>query len=159
MTISWRMARLSDADFILDLRNEPVSRKYSRQEKEIPQEEHYFWFRSRLLNLDREPIYIFSEAGLDFGYSRLDEINALEGQFEISLVVDLKMQGRGFGANLIDLTISTAAKQMTILKIIAFVNFENLPSLRVFQKTGFFEESRTNDFVKLSKTISEQLAN
>jgi len=132
--VELRMAELIDARRIYEWRNDPGVRKYSHDTAEIDYSQHQIWFEN-VLKDDRRPILIGCMKDEEIGVVRFDMNNE---EAEVSVYLAPKMQGRGYGAALIDAAehwLSINCPE--VKKIIAEVLPENRASKKLFEVCGY----------------------
>ena len=143
MNLTVRNLAFEDADLILGWRNSLEVRKVSRNSSQITAREHYSWVKSWLEPENRGYFWIYSESNNDIGYVRFD---ALDDPilFEISILIDGRMRGRGLGKMILEDSINRFAIKNEGKLLRAVVHASNLPSLRLFSLSGF-DEVRCSD--------------
>lgn len=129
--IALRPATLSDAAFLLALRNDPAVRALSRTSHLIDATEHQRWFATRLAD-PATRLYVAEHDGGAVGQGRLDRIRM--DTYELSLTVVPHMRGRGFGTAIIGALLAKLAVHETA---VAIVKMKNAASLRAFFANGF----------------------
>lgn len=122
-----RLARASDAAFLLRVRNDPTTRQASRTRREITLKEHEAWFAK---TTDR--IFIAEVEDVAVGTVRLTRHT---GWLEINLAVAPEHRGKGYATQMIQL----GAKEAWA-PVVAYVRAENDRSLKAFKRAGFVEE-------------------
>lgn len=132
-----RPATKSDIDFVYKLQCEPQTRKFARTPEIPAYDEHVAWMK-RKLNDERVKFYII-ECEIPCGVLRLDPIQHSGADFEISIFMTEKSQGKGIA--------SAAIKRAMMLnndvKMLATVLAENTASHLLFQRLGFTKISNS----------------
>lgn len=120
-----RPMTMDDADFMLELKNYPETRKNAiASQDEIKKEDHYKWLPE---NLKYFSIIYKEETGI---VTLVDDIGAIRIQDnEISIWIDREHWGKGIASTILS---QVATPGMTA-KIVA----ENIGSMNAFIKAGF----------------------
>lgn len=155
MILDQRTALPSDKDILLLWRNDPLVRRFTTKPHEITEAEHANWFIARLNKANTEPIFLFSDSETLIGMSRLDFMPESFGKFEISILVDPKKHGRGYGSRILSLTCLNFQKSNPLSMIIAKIHKNNLASLHIFKKEGFQIINKSGDFLTLERTSNQ----
>ena len=154
MNIEFRLARDSDIEVLFGLRNEINTRKSSLNSNYFTFDEHVIWFKSRIRNLDSEPILIFLLGGEIIGTTRLDSINYLnQSAHKISITLRTDFRGKGFGTQILSETCLYAQNTLPSKILIAFVKKENTESISIFHKYGFEIVKTKNQLVEFRKIL------
>lgn len=140
MSLWLDLADLTDAEYLLALRNDPVTRAMSRTTTEIPKAVHLQWLVD-VLRSTKHRLYVVKNDDAPVGSCRLD-FNAFD--VELSLTVDPAWRGKGFGRQIIQLLVESARKRST-LPLTAEILVTNLPSLLSFLREGFIPQDILND--------------
>lgn len=141
-----RPATELDSAMIFAWRNDPATRAVSVTTEEITWSDHQKWFATVLADPDRH-LLVAQVAGQQVGVVRFDRVG--EQNWEISLNLAPEARGRGRGV------VSIKAGHRWLLnyeepaEILAKVRASNEASLRVFDKAGYVEVSRVDDWVHL----------
>ena len=78
------------------------------------------------------------------GMTRVD-FNKTTKELEISILVAPAFRSMGLGKKLLDSTIGYVSENLDVCRVIARINKNNLPSLKMFSKYGF-TEFHSDDF-------------
>lgn len=141
-SISLRRAHSADVQILYELRNEKIARAMSLQTDPIDYHRHQIWFEDTLNNSSVN-IFIAEFAEGPVGYSRLSMFDSCEA--EISIATDYKYRGKGFGGQILSLTISEVnSLELGIKKLVAVIKKENLRSIRLFEKFGFKQSEQSD---------------
>lgn len=145
-----RMADESDCLDILSWRNNKISSKMSANTKMISLDSHKSWF-FQVLNDNNTVMYIGQYDNQKVGVCRF-EFNKLQLVSEVSINMNPKLRGKGYGKLFLK---SSIAKYIKDHKndIIAKVRFENLPSIKIFTYTGFKVTKEKDNMVYFKKSI------
>ncbi len=128
MTIILRKMRMSDADFMLDLKNLPETRQYAiLSDKEIKKEDHMKW-------LPKNIKYFQVIEGIDEnGKHRLGAVRVQDN--EVSVWVSREHRGKQVAQRVLH--------QISDIGMTAKIVAQNIPSMRAFIGAGF----RPTEFV------------
>jgi RimJ/RimL family protein N-acetyltransferase len=151
MKITQRTATLEDAAQILDWRNNPRARRFSLNTTPISSDEHVRWFSARLKRVILEPFFIFEIEGCLVGMSRLDILPELSFKHEISILVDPEHQGKGIGAQILEMTCCSYTRTNPNGSIVAKVHKNNTISQNLFKRAGFDLLTSSGDFFEYEK--------
>lgn len=137
-----RKVKLSDAEFLFDLRNDFVTRKNSFSQKKIKIEDHLNWLK-KVLASNRKIFYIIiDKKRRSVGQVRFD---VLKNTAEISVSIKNKFRKKGFGKEAVGYSsLYFLDKFNNFKKIIARIKKDNIPSIKVFKKAGysFFKKNK-----------------
>ena len=129
-----RPVRESDCQLLFAWANDPATRSASFHSAPIPWQDHRQWFSERL----RDPqsvIYIGeTRTGEPVGEVRF-HLNVERAT--LSVVVDQKFRGAGWGRELIAFAIRSLARTRPVRQVDAFVKAGNAASIGLFESTGF----------------------
>ena len=131
MSLYLRQANISDAEQILEWRNDPVTRANSFNGDPIDLETHLKWFERKLSD-DRCRMYVLTDGNKDLGFIRLDIEDA---SAEISYMIAPAFRGHGYGREIIRLITLNTPGQIETLK--AYTKEDNPVSGRCFISNGF----------------------
>ncbi len=129
-----RCAEKADEATVLAWQQHPVTRRYSRNPQPPTPDEHHNWFGTRLED-PRCRMTIIQHGERPAGVLRLDtrDGHGPEPVFEISILIDPELQGRGIGLAALRL----ARNLVPGAKLLAEVLPENIASRRVFEAAGY----------------------
>jgi RimJ/RimL family protein N-acetyltransferase len=120
-----RVATAEDVGFLHRLRNDEVTRMWSRTEDEITEEAHAVWFAE---TTDR--IFVAEgENGVQFGTVRLVRH---PHELEMGIVVAPEHRGKGYASEMIKLGVKEAWAP-----VVAYCRVDNDKSIRAFASAGF----------------------
>lgn len=137
MTLELRPARLDDAPFLLELRNDEEVRHQSRRRDPVRADEHGAWLASRLEAGERCRLYVACVNGEPIGQARLDLDET--GAAEISVALAAAARGRGLGAALISLASERGSRELGARRVAAVVREGNDASYRAFLRAGYVD--------------------
>lgn len=129
-----RVATSEDLPFLLRLRNDPETRKWSRTTEEISESVHGEWWR---LTTDR----IFVAEGL-IGENENCSVPIGTVRFvrhphelEMGIVIAPEYRGQGYAAEMVRLGLKEAWAP-----VVAYVRVDNDKSIRAFERAGFIRD-------------------
>jgi RimJ/RimL family protein N-acetyltransferase len=141
-----RPATASDAELLLEWRNDPKTREASFQQEPIGVEEHRAWLAGRLDDPD-SALLVIEIDGKPAGSIRLDRHGDEEA--EIHIVVAPGRRGGGLASMALDLASERAAELLGVRRVRARVKPGNEASLRAFHSAGFKPAGEADDVVEL----------
>jgi RimJ/RimL family protein N-acetyltransferase len=153
MNDSIRIATVSDGELLLNWRNHPIVRQFSKSSGEINEVEHIRWLEIRLAKTQFEPFFIFISDERAAGTARLDKILESENCLQVSILIDPAFQGLGKSKTLLDLVCNYVIEKLGPCKIVAHVHHENTKSISLFQSAGFTYLSRDGNFLEFQKNL------
>lgn len=133
--ISLRSATVHDARLLLEWRNDPETRKASRNTAEVPIDEHISWL-SRTLDNPNRRLYIAEEDGVPVGIVRADES---DGVWELSWAVSPNARGRGVAKRMVAVLAHHISDPIR-----AEVKAGNMASVRIAEHAGMEFERETD---------------
>ncbi len=138
--VELRTATLNDAKTLYDWRNDPLTRKNSLNQQEIPFESHQRWLSDVLLDKDRHLLIALDSSGVAVGTGRAD----FDGKFyELSWSIAPNKRGQGLGQKLVRaLTDQFQPAQASIRQ-------DNISSIKIAEAIGFTKVAVTDDGVVL----------
>lgn len=132
-----RVADISDARFLFDLRNQESNRKMFKDTSLVQWEDHVSWL-TRKLKEEFFVIYIGFKDERPVGQFRIDA----NGDVSVSLSDEFK--GQGLGTVLIKEG-SLLYRSQNPKELVAIVKEENQGSSKVFEKAGYFYKETFNE--------------
>jgi len=134
MSILLRKARLEDAQFLLDLRNDPEVRRASRNTGAITLETHTAWLGRKLHDPDAL-LFIVEESGTPLSQVRFD-VKATNAEISIAITADFR--GKGYGSPVIKEATELCFREFpNVSHIRAVTNLDNEASAKSFIKAGY----------------------
>jgi len=130
--LRWRAAAEADLPWLVSLRNDPDTARFSRRGALRLEQ-----MRVDLFSKPSRRARIAQSGGQDVGYVVIDEA---EGEAEISVVVAPASRGLGFGVALIDSATELCLGTDGLRCVHAFIEASNTASLRAFEAAGYVEE-------------------
>ena len=144
--INIRAADKRDCEDVFAWRSDIVSRTMLFNSNIPSYEEHFQWFNSSLNNTDRK-LYIGQIGSTKIGVCRFDH-DTNSDVVEVSINMNPKCRGRGYGQRLLASSIQTFQKVYKS-EFLAKIKPENLASLKIFKSVGFQEISSKEDMITL----------
>jgi RimJ/RimL family protein N-acetyltransferase len=129
--------RLATSDDLLPLwrlANDRAVRQFSLSPDPITLEEHAAWFQAKLAR-EETAIWVFDFHGLILATVRYDRVDPQTA--EVSLAVAPAFRRRGLGTKLLQRNLRLIRDRLGVKRLRAVVRKENIPSARIFAKTGF----------------------
>jgi len=133
-SLTLRQAEASDADLLLEWRNDPEAVRFSASRREIGPAEHRQWLAHALASPTTR-IWIAERDGSAVGQVRLDP---QPGGHEVSIMVAPRERGRGVGQALLSGLMALALAQGRH-PLLARVDRDNAASIRLFLRAGFVQ--------------------
>ncbi|MBQ6363282.1 MAG: GNAT family N-acetyltransferase [Lachnospiraceae bacterium] len=147
-----RPAGPEDSDFLLELRNDPVTRSNSFQTEEIRREDHENWYARALADPDTA-IYLLTSVIDDeeyrFGQLRL---HFEGGAAVISYTIAPRFRGHGLGRELLRLAEDAARLRPETTMLIGEVKKQNEASKKSFRSLDY-QESELGDHLLYRKSL------
>ena len=132
-----RNATYEDAEFLLELRNQPEIIALGSSKKTVMLEEHQAWFKN-VLQSDEHRIFIVTRTKVDdpIGYARL--VRNGEAGAVITIALSESWRGRSIGPVMIECTAVAGFDHWpSVDYILAYILDGNIRSVRSFTKVGF----------------------
>ena len=146
-----RNAKHEDSSMVLAWRNHEVARKYSKSKTAITEEDHENWFKSRLELLDSQPFWIFTHESNEVGYVRFNKSTEYLNSLEISICLNPKFYGKGYGQSILNQSLSLIFAKFPLARLIASYNHQNIASEKIFKSAAFKEVTRDENFTTIAK--------
>ncbi len=150
--IKLRLAKLNDIDTYFNWANEDSVRKLSFNSEKISYQDHKVWYQNQL-NDKNCFMYIFY-TDKDIGQVRILKLSNTNAVINIS--IDEKYRGKGYGVQMLVMSIEIFRKSFPNIKINAYIKIENIASKNIFEKSGFklkdtlfYKNSNSYHYIKL----------
>jgi RimJ/RimL family protein N-acetyltransferase len=156
---SLRRSTEADAEVVFRWRNTDYVRS-TRLNKEFEDfQQHLSWWRRALVNSGVRLYMCLDERDVVVGHTKvIIRGTAARKDAEISVIIDPKFHGNGFGSKAIKLTSTLAFDTIETLRVIyALIKKDNVPSIKTFTKCRYALDRETMDhFVYyLSRSVWE----
>lgn len=143
-SISLRLSSIADSQSILNLSNEPIVRSLSLSTKQIDEITHQKWF-DNVLNGDKIILFIVQSVYDDFlGYVKFDR---MKNANIVGIALNKKIRGQSKSALILFQAIKLFRSEYDKKIVKAIIKKENLASLRLFKKIGFYRFKEEKDKV------------
>lgn len=137
--MEFRPARSEDLEFIVNVYNSTItSRMVTADTEAISVEERIEWFKA---HSERYPLWIIRVDQIDIGFVSIRPFYgrpAYRNTVEISIYLDEKHRGKGYGKQVLLKGISLC-KKLGHKNLLGFIFEHNLASIALFKKCGFKE--------------------
>jgi len=142
-----RLAEYVDLNDIFEWRNDIETRKASFNTKEIDIKEHTRWFKSSLLNPERN-IFIICDINCNkLGQIRFDrKVDCAE----ISIIINPKYRNQGIGTLVLTKSSESYLNNFSVKKLVGKVKLNNTSSLKTFEKAGFKIHKKLDECIELN---------
>ncbi|MEA5479320.1 GNAT family N-acetyltransferase [Pseudanabaena galeata UHCC 0370] len=130
-----RDAKYEDCELLWKWANDPISRAASFSSDYILWEDHLKWFNEKLNSVDCYYFIAVNKLKQPVGQIRFDidkELQAL-----VSISVDHKYRGQGYGKLILQMAISKLFQHISVIKIRALIKSGNVSSIKLFESGGF----------------------
>ncbi len=136
MVLTWRQARMEDADLLWRWANDPETRRNSFNRSPIPYSEHLAWLEGRIRSAAVR-LWIFSDHDGPVGQVRAEAAGAV---VELHISVAPERRGRGHGKSMLSETLRLVREAYgDQVQVRASVFDHNVSSLKLFKTCGFKE--------------------
>ncbi|MEB4759771.1 MULTISPECIES: GNAT family N-acetyltransferase [Chryseobacterium] len=139
VTLKFRNAGADDLPKIVEIYNSTVaSRMVTADMEEVSVESKQKWFAEH--NPETRPLWVVEDADNEtvgwVSFSSFHERAAYSGTVEVSIYLDEKCRGKGYGKTILQYCIDNASK-FGIHHLVALIFLHNEPSLKLFRYFGF----------------------
>ena len=135
-----RPATSADSLEVLRWRNDPDSRRNSRDSEIIPIEAHLAWFDEVLSNPMSVLVIGENAHGEPFGQVRFDRMTTGSISFEVSITVSPEARGQGLALQLLTAAEEYLLNAHSSVQLHAYVDKDNRVSDRLFESAGYTME-------------------
>jgi spore coat polysaccharide biosynthesis predicted glycosyltransferase SpsG/RimJ/RimL family protein N-acetyltransferase len=151
-----RPAVTTDLAFLLEWRNDPETRRWSRSSASVSGEEHRAWFDRLLADTGRHLLVVEDDAATPVGTVRWDRIaGATSGaSWEVSITVAPFCRGRGLATRVLDEGETwLRVHERDAERLVAVVHRDNARSASLFSRAGYAPGglASAEQFMKLVK--------
>lgn len=131
--LTLRPATTGDANWLLELRNDPLTRSMSLRSEPVTRAEHEAWLAATLSASDRL-LWIAELEGTPVGQMRLDGAGDSR---DVSLSILPAARGRGLAAAALRAAEAHAVER-GLTRLVATIKVENAASVRAFEAAGYY---------------------
>lgn len=155
MQILIRSARHSDSQLLFDWRNDAATRTASLNTAEIKFEDHAKWFAGALSN---RHIFIFIAENLgnedeQIGTTRF-EVDEKSSSATVSINLAPGARGLGLSGEILEGSMVKFQELVTTpIRLHAQIRVDNLASLKLFAKAGFYEVEQKDSIIYLDREL------
>ncbi|OGH84944.1 MAG: hypothetical protein A2493_01850 [Candidatus Magasanikbacteria bacterium RIFOXYC12_FULL_33_11] len=152
--VKLKLAKLEDANFLFELRNDATIRSNSFNQEEIKIDGHVSWFKKVLVDKNIFLYIIFNETNEKIGQVRFDIVKK---HTKISISIGSSFRNMGYGREVITVSSLFFLNKFVNMKyILAEIKKENLASIKSFVKSGyvFFKENDNTLFLHFNNKIN-----
>lgn len=141
-----RKACLKDINDVFELSNEDYVRKQSIRKEKIMRSEHKIWFTDSLNSITNE-FYVLTDLNDNFlGQIRYKADNS---EAIVSISLSNLVMGKGLSKSVLKTSMILFIKEHKIVKnIVAYIFKSNIPSIKLFESTGYDLIDSSNDLTK-----------
>lgn len=141
-----RNVNQSDAAILLEWRNLPEVRKFSKQREKISRVNHEDWLAKRLDLLPAQPFWMFESDSISLGTTRFD-LNPTLPNFKISISVNPDFRRRGIGKQILQSSIKFCQGDNPGAHFSAEAHTSNKISQQLFLGCGFRYSANKGEFL------------
>ncbi|MPY96767.1 MAG: GNAT family N-acetyltransferase [Actinophytocola sp.] len=129
-----RAATEDDADVLLRWRNDPVTRRFSRNHDVVRPAAHAAWLADVLAAEDRV-LFVLEADGVPVATARYDKVGP--GTWESNAAVAPEARGRGLGAEVLVRTQDVLRERWDAHTVVGMVHEDNVASLAMLRQAGY----------------------
>jgi phosphinothricin acetyltransferase len=137
-TLHYRDASIDDLPRIVEIYNSVIAgRTVTADTEPVPVESRITWFEAH--DNERRPLWMVMNANRNIGwvsYQWFYGRPAYNGTAEVSIYLDEKERGKGFGEIILQHAMNSC-ERLHIKTLLGYIFAHNLPSLKLFRKMGF----------------------
>lgn len=133
--LSFRRATILDAEVYFKWLNDYEVREHSFNSNIIIWDEHYNWFKEKILD-PNYAFYLFqNNNGQNIGQVRFNKTDILNSIIGVSIGAEFR--GKGYGSKILKIACFDYLKSNPNSIINAYIKFGNITSKAIFEKAGF----------------------
>jgi predicted dehydrogenase/RimJ/RimL family protein N-acetyltransferase len=140
--VTLRAVDRGDADRLRAWRNDPETRRWSRNSHEIAPEEHASWLQRALSDASTR-LWVAESDGSPIAHVRIGP--EAQGTAEVHVVLAPEARGRGLGSQVLVQAAACALAEPDIRLLCAYVKPEHAASVRAFSRAGFARAGADED--------------
>ncbi|EHR59132.1 GNAT family N-acetyltransferase [Saccharomonospora cyanea] len=152
-----RLASESDAEALLRWRNDPDTRRWSRNTAEVALADHLAWLRGVLASEGRLLLVAENDAAERVGMVRFDRIDA--GTWEVSITVAPEHRGTRLARPLLAEGERELRRRRSPGTVLATVHRDNTASVALFRTAGYAPDGTDGTdtgFLRFVKAVSSE---
>ena len=134
---------LENSQILFEWRNDKLTRSMSINNKIITLNEHKKWLKKTIKNANQIfyiGFYENSNKTFPIGSIRFNLVNEKNKSYEISIITNPELRGKGFGKSLLICGIEKLKKDVgNYKKLFADIKYDNSVSIALFSKIGFIK--------------------
>ncbi|MDH5716650.1 MAG: UDP-2,4-diacetamido-2,4,6-trideoxy-beta-L-altropyranose hydrolase [Spirochaetia bacterium] len=131
-----REAQPGDIENIFKLSNDPDVREVSINKEKISWEDHVLWYKEKINDINTLLLAVENGHSSFLGQVRFD---IMKDMTIISISLIKEERGKGLGLEIIKKACNYFFTKFSKKKIKAYINPDNISSIKVFQKAGFIQ--------------------
>lgn len=135
--LTFRYAHKGDARLYFQWVNDPHVRRNSFTSDEILWEDHLKWFNTKMED-NSCFMYVFLLNDTPVGQVRIEW---REREHVVGVSVDSAFRGKGIASPMVEMACKDYFDKTDASDIVAYIKKDNEPSIRLFRKAGFLDES------------------
>jgi phosphinothricin acetyltransferase len=150
MALTYRHATLEDLERIVAIYNTTIAgRMVTADTEPVTVESRHNWFYAH--DEHRRPLWMIYDGAENIGWMSFQSFYgrpAYNGSVELSIYLDERFRGKGYGREILRYAIDVSP-QYGIDTLMGFIFAHNIPSLKLFEQTGFKEWAHLPDIAVL----------
>ena len=150
-TLTLRRVDERDEELLLEWANDPATRRNAFNEARISAEGHKAWLQARLHAPECRMFILETADKIPVGQVRFDRGDQV---WAISYSLAPFLRGRGLGAKILEMALSSLASEGHNGSILGCVKPANLASRRIFEKLGFALTRADTDALEFRRNLS-----
>ena len=141
-----RKVRINDMEQIFNHSNQLYVRKQSIDKEKIEWKDHIFWFNNTIQDLNSVFFIVTDKTERYLGQIRY---KIVKNKATVSISLSSLISGKGLSRHLLIESIDKLLiEKKGLSEIVAFVFKENIPSIKIFEKSGFLLCDKQNELLK-----------
>jgi len=149
-----RKVRINDMEQIFNHSNQLYVRKQSIDKEKIEWKDHIFWFNNTIQDLNSVFFIVTDKTERYLGQIRY---KIVKNKATVSISLSSLISGKGLSRHLLIESIDKLLiEKKGLSEIVAFVFKENIPSIKIFEKSGFLLCDKQNELLKYIYQVGEK---
>lgn len=140
MTLQYRDATIHDLPRIVEIYNSIIAgRMVTADTEPVPLDSRLNWFHAH--EPVRRPLWMVIDNGKNIGWVSFQSFYgrpAYDGTAELSIYLDESERNKGYGSQILQHALNSC-ERLKIKTLLGYIFAHNLPSLKLFKKSGFAE--------------------